>query len=44
MTKDQVQTDALSATYNKQKCSVVLGTGVGKTLLGLTHIENNSNM
>jgi len=43
MTKDQVQTDALSATCNKQKCSVVLGTGVGKTLLGLTHIENNSN-
>ena len=43
MTKDQVQTDALSATCNKQNCSVVLGTGVGKTLLGLTHIENNSN-
>jgi len=42
MTKDEVQLEALNATKGKQKCSVVLGTGVGKTLVGLTHIENNT--
>jgi superfamily II DNA or RNA helicase len=43
MTKDQVQLEALEATKNKQKCTIVLGTGVGKTLVGLTHIDNNTN-
>jgi len=42
MTKDEIQAEAVKATEGKQKCSVVLGTGVGKTLVGLTHIENNS--
>jgi superfamily II DNA or RNA helicase len=42
MTKDEVQLDALEATKGKQRCCVVLGTGVGKTLVGLTHIENNT--
>lgn len=42
MTKDQVQEGAIKATDGRQKCSVVLGTGVGKTLVGLTHIENNT--
>jgi superfamily II DNA or RNA helicase len=42
MTKDQVQLEALAATEGKQKCSVVLGTGVGKTLVGLSHIEKNT--
>jgi superfamily II DNA or RNA helicase len=42
MTKDQVQEEAIKATDSRQKCSVVLGTGVGKTLVGLTHIENNT--
>ncbi len=42
MTKDEIQLEALAATNNKQKCSVVLGTGVGKTLVGLTHIDKNS--
>ena len=42
MTKDQVQEEAIKATNGRQKCSVVLGTGVGKTLVGLTHIENNT--
>jgi superfamily II DNA or RNA helicase len=42
MTKDEVQSEALESTRGKQKCSVVLGTGVGKTLVGLTHIEQNT--
>jgi len=42
MTKDEVQLEALESTKGKQKCSVVLGTGVGKTLVGLTHIEQNT--
>jgi len=42
MTKDQVQEEAIKATEGKQKCSVVLGTGVGKTLVGLTHIEHST--
>ena len=42
MTKDQVQEEAIKATDGRQKCSVVLGTGVGKTLVGLTHMENNT--
>ena len=42
MTKDEVQLEALESTRGKQKCSVVLGTGVGKTLVGLTHIEQNT--
>ena len=43
MTKDEVQLEALETTKNKQKCTIVLGTGVGKTLVGLTHIDNNTN-
>lgn len=42
MTKDEVQLEALKETEGRQRCSVVLGTGVGKTLVGLTHMENNS--
>jgi superfamily II DNA or RNA helicase len=42
MTKNEVQLEALQATEGKQRCCVVLGTGVGKTLVGLTHIENNT--
>ena len=42
MTKDEIQAEALKATEKKQKCSVVLGTGVGKTLVGLIHMENNT--
>ncbi len=42
MTKDEVQLEALESTKGKQKCSVVLGTGVGKTLVGLNHIEQNT--
>jgi hypothetical protein len=28
MTKDEIQLEALAATDGKQRCSVVLGTGV----------------
>jgi len=42
MTKDDVQLKALEATENKQRCGIVLGTGVAKTLIGLKHIEKNT--
>jgi len=42
MTKDEVQLEALAATDGKRRCSVVLGTGVGKTLVGLNHIDRNT--
>jgi superfamily II DNA or RNA helicase len=43
MTREEIQEEALKATEGRRRCSVVLGTGVGKTLVGLTHIERNSN-
>ena len=44
MTKDRedIQLEALAATDGKQRCSVVLGTGVGKTLVGLNHMDRNT--
>jgi len=42
MTKDDIQLEALAATDGKQRCSVVLGTGVGKTLVGLNHMDRNT--
>jgi superfamily II DNA or RNA helicase len=44
MTKDreQIQMEAIASTDGKQKCSTVLGTGVGKTLVGLTHMDRNT--
>jgi superfamily II DNA or RNA helicase len=42
MTRDEIQQQALDITKNKNRCSVVLGTGVGKTLVGLNHIEQNT--
>ena len=39
MTKDEVQLEALAATDGKRRCSVVLGTGVGKTLVGLNPVS-----
>jgi len=44
MTKDRqdIQMEALAATDGKRLSSVVLGTGVGKTLVGLTHMDRNS--
>ena len=44
MTKDRqdIQMEALAATDGKQRVSVVLGTGVGKTLVGLSHMDRNT--
>ena len=42
MNREEIQAEALKATEGKQKCSVVLGTGVGKTLVGLKHMELNT--
>jgi superfamily II DNA or RNA helicase len=42
MTKYEVQLEALAATDGKQRACVVLGTGVGKTLVGLNHIDRNT--
>jgi superfamily II DNA or RNA helicase len=43
MTREEIQEEALKATEGRRKCSVVLGTGVGKTLVGLLHIEKNTS-
>jgi superfamily II DNA or RNA helicase len=40
--RQDIQMEALAATDSKQRVSVVLGTGVGKTLVGLTHMERNT--
>jgi superfamily II DNA or RNA helicase len=40
--REDIQLEALAATDGKQRCSVVLGTGVGKTLVGLNHIDRNT--
>jgi superfamily II DNA or RNA helicase len=42
MNREEIQTAALKATEGKQKCSIVLGTGVGKTLVGLKHMKHNT--
>jgi superfamily II DNA or RNA helicase len=42
MDRQDIQLEALAATDNKQRCSVVLGTGVGKTLVGLNYINRNT--
>jgi superfamily II DNA or RNA helicase len=43
MKRDEIQEEALKATKGKKRCTIVLGTGVGKTLVGLSHIERNTN-
>jgi superfamily II DNA or RNA helicase len=40
--REDIQMEALAATDGKQRASVVLGTGVGKTLVGLTHMDRNT--
>ena len=42
LTRNDIQKKALKATENKIKCSVVLGTGVGKTMVGLNHMNKLS--
>ena len=39
MNREEIQAEALKATEGKQRCSIVLGTGVGKTLVGLKHMQ-----
>lgn len=40
-TKDDVQEQALEAIANKERCSVGISMGVGKTLIGLKHMARN---
>ena len=42
MNRNEIQEKALRATDRKQRCTLVLGTGVGKTLIGLKHIQENT--
>jgi len=42
MDKNEIQKKALKSTENKQRCSIVLGTGVGKTVVGLKHMQQNT--
>jgi superfamily II DNA or RNA helicase len=42
MERAEIQEEALKATEGRRRCSVVLGTGVGKTLVGLTHMDRNT--
>ena len=41
MERQEIQDEALKATEGKQRCTIVLGTGVGKTLVGLRHMEKH---
>lgn len=41
MNREEIQDEALKATEGKRKCTIVLGTGVGKTLVGLRHMERH---
>jgi superfamily II DNA or RNA helicase len=40
-TKDEIQDLALKAIGNKERCSVGISMGVGKTLIGLKHMVKN---
>lgn len=42
MKKDDIQREALEITDGKQKCGIVLATGMGKTRLGLDHMDRNT--
>lgn len=42
MTRDQIQEQALKATEGHKRCGLGLATGVGKTLVGLMHMEKHS--
>jgi len=37
--REEIQKKALEATLNLNRCGLALGTGVGKTLVGLTHAQ-----
>lgn len=42
MQREDIQELALKATEGRRRCSLALGTGVGKTLVGLLHIYRNT--
>lgn len=42
MIRDDIQQKALTATEGKSRCGLGLATGVGKTLVGLLHMEKNT--
>jgi superfamily II DNA or RNA helicase len=42
MKREEIQKNALNATLNLNRCGLALGTGVGKTLVGLTHAEREN--
>ena len=42
MDKNEIQKQALESTENKQRCGIVMGTGVGKTLVGLRHMSKTT--
>jgi superfamily II DNA or RNA helicase len=42
--REEIQKKALDATLNLNRCGLALGTGVGKTLVGLTHAEREHAM
>lgn len=42
MIREDIQRDALAASDGKRACSLVLATGVGKTLVGLSHMDRNT--
>ena len=41
--RQDVQTEALAELEKHHRCTAVLGTGVGKTLVGLTHMDRNTS-
>ena len=41
MTREEIQEESLKATLGLSRCGLALATGVGKTLVGLNHIERN---
>lgn len=43
ITKDDVQDIAIAKTDDHRRCTIVLGTGVGKTKVGLTHLDRNTS-
>lgn len=43
MIREDVQREALSLTDDHRRCSIVLATGVGKTKVGLTHLDRNTS-
>ncbi len=43
MNREDIQFEAIAKTDNVHRCTLVLATGVGKTLVGLTHMDRNTS-